>query len=84
MALGRPWRILCPDFPATALANAMRWRAIGPFRGGRTKAITGVAGSTTARRATGRDSDCSICTTAYAMKALNLALAELMKGRPGR
>src|SRR6266550_1505662 len=28
-----------------AFAPAMRWRAIGPFRGGRTKAITGVLGA---------------------------------------
>src|SRR5206468_5265747 len=26
------------------MAGAMRWRPIGPFRGGRTKAITGVPG----------------------------------------
>src|SRR5580765_7650187 len=31
-------------FDASALGGAMRWRAIGPFRGGRTKAITGVPG----------------------------------------
>src|SRR4051812_48264567 len=31
-----------PDMKS--LAGAMRWRAIGPFRGGRTKAITGVPG----------------------------------------
>src|SRR6266550_3490723 len=29
------------DYPEV-FAPAMRWRAIGPFRGGRTKAITGV------------------------------------------
>ena len=29
---------------ARSLAGAMRWRSIGPFRGGRTKAITGVPG----------------------------------------
>ena len=29
---------------AKSLGGAMRWRAIGPFRGGRTKAITGVPG----------------------------------------
>src|SRR3979409_2461740 len=28
---------------ATMFAAEMRWRPIGPFRGGRTKAITGVA-----------------------------------------
>ena len=32
------------SFDATALGGAMRWRPIGPFRGGRTKAITGVPG----------------------------------------
>jgi hypothetical protein len=31
-------------FDASALGGAMRWRPIGPFRGGRTKAITGVPG----------------------------------------
>ena len=31
-------------FDATSLNGAMRWRSIGPFRGGRTKAITGVPG----------------------------------------
>jgi photosystem II stability/assembly factor-like uncharacterized protein len=32
------------SYDTTALGGAMRWRAIGPFRGGRTKAITGVPG----------------------------------------
>src|SRR3989454_9849661 len=33
-----------PQIPATGMfAAEMRWRPIGPFRGGRTKAITGVA-----------------------------------------
>ena len=31
-------------YDAKSLAGAMRWRSIGPFRGGRTKAITGVPG----------------------------------------
>ena len=31
-------------YDATSLGGAMRWRPIGPFRGGRTKAITGVPG----------------------------------------
>src|SRR5262249_17163195 len=30
-------------FDAATFAREMRWRPIGPFRGGRTKAITGVA-----------------------------------------
>src|SRR6266568_898547 len=33
-----------PRFDAKTLAGEMRWRAVGPFRGGRTKAITGVPG----------------------------------------
>jgi photosystem II stability/assembly factor-like uncharacterized protein len=32
-------------YDAAALGGAMRWRPIGPFRGGRTKAITGVPGN---------------------------------------
>jgi photosystem II stability/assembly factor-like uncharacterized protein len=32
------------SYDAKALGGAMRWRPIGPFRGGRTKAITGVPG----------------------------------------
>src|SRR6266852_2903813 len=32
-------------YDAKALGAAMRWRSIGPFRGGRTKAITGVPGN---------------------------------------
>ena len=32
------------SYDATALGGAMRWRSIGPHRGGRTKAITGVPG----------------------------------------
>jgi photosystem II stability/assembly factor-like uncharacterized protein len=32
-----------PD-PGTSLRSVLHWRAIGPFRGGRTKAVTGVPG----------------------------------------
>jgi photosystem II stability/assembly factor-like uncharacterized protein len=32
------------NFTAPSFAGALRWRPIGPFRGGRTKAITGVPG----------------------------------------
>ncbi|HZR21957.1 MAG TPA: hypothetical protein VFA59_00125 [Vicinamibacterales bacterium] len=31
-----------PDHNSVSAGNDLRWRAIGPFRGGRTKAITGV------------------------------------------
>ena len=41
--LSRPHvRAQAPD--AQALGGALKWRSIGPFRGGRTKAITGVPG----------------------------------------
>src|SRR5712691_2521168 len=33
-----------PAFDPKMLTGDMRWRPIGPFRGGRTKAITGVPG----------------------------------------
>src|SRR5882672_3559938 len=36
--------VLAQGFDGTTFAAEMRWRSIGPFRGGRTKAITGVPG----------------------------------------
>jgi hypothetical protein len=39
-----------PDVPAgisPALLAAMKWRQIGPFRGGRVVAVSGVPGDTT-------------------------------------
>ena len=36
--------VLAQGFDQTMVAGEMRWRSIGPFRGGRTKAITGVPG----------------------------------------
>ena len=44
LAWGLPRAPAAQGYDATALGSAMRWRAIGPFRGGRTKAITGVPG----------------------------------------
>ncbi|HMB82033.1 MAG TPA: hypothetical protein VKI43_18285, partial [Vicinamibacterales bacterium] len=41
MARSRP---VAQTVDARSLGGAMRWRPIGPFRGGRTKAITGVPG----------------------------------------
>jgi len=43
----RTWtsRPAAPEFDQQKVAGALRWRAIGPFRGGRTKAITGVPGA---------------------------------------
>jgi len=32
------------DLPAPSVFRELRWRGIGPFRGGRTKAATGVRG----------------------------------------
>ncbi|MCU1382400.1 MAG: hypothetical protein JWL71_1097, partial [Acidobacteria bacterium] len=41
-ASSRPAAPIAQTYPADAFAGALRWRSIGPFRGGRTKAITGV------------------------------------------
>jgi photosystem II stability/assembly factor-like uncharacterized protein len=32
------------EAPAAAAAQALQWRLVGPFRGGRTRAVTGIAG----------------------------------------
>ena len=32
------------DAPATPAAQALQWRLVGPFRGGRTRAVTGIPG----------------------------------------
>src|SRR6478752_6301708 len=44
-ALLQPHVPRAQGYDPTTIAGAMRWRAIGPFRGGRTKAITGVPGN---------------------------------------
>ena len=41
---------LAQGYDARTFAGAMRWRPIGPFRGGRTKAITGVPGDQNPKR----------------------------------
>jgi photosystem II stability/assembly factor-like uncharacterized protein len=47
-ALAATWsasvRMAAQTYDPDAFASAMRWRAIGPFRGGRAKSITGVPG----------------------------------------
>jgi photosystem II stability/assembly factor-like uncharacterized protein len=44
-ALGTlPVAALAAADPGTALRGVLHWRAVGPFRGGRTKAVTGVPG----------------------------------------
>jgi len=30
--------------PASAASQALQWRLVGPFRGGRTRAVTGIPG----------------------------------------
>src|SRR2546427_1415139 len=43
----RTWtsRPAAPEFDQQMVAGALRWRSIGPFRGGRAKAITGIPGA---------------------------------------
>ncbi len=36
--------VAAADLPPEAAAAALQWRSVGPFRGGRTKAVTGVPG----------------------------------------
>ena len=42
VALGGSWNAISAQAPAASMYGEMRWRMIGPFRGGRTKAAAGV------------------------------------------
>jgi photosystem II stability/assembly factor-like uncharacterized protein len=44
--MGLAWQAgAAPDLPPlTAVAQALQWRLVGPFRGGRTRAVTGIPG----------------------------------------
>src|ERR1700719_5078008 len=37
-------RLACAEISTASLTKDLRWRLVGPFRGGRTRAITGVPG----------------------------------------
>ncbi len=37
-------RLTCAEISTTSIVQDMQWRLVGPFRGGRTRAITGVPG----------------------------------------
>src|SRR5579863_4387442 len=37
-------RLSCAEFSTASVVQDMQWRLVGPFRGGRTRAITGVPG----------------------------------------
>ena len=45
MTLGLAWQLAgTAESPVDPVAEALRWRMIGPFRGGRTRAVTGIPG----------------------------------------
>jgi hypothetical protein len=37
-------RLTCAEISTASIVQDMKWRLVGPFRGGRTRAITGVPG----------------------------------------
>jgi photosystem II stability/assembly factor-like uncharacterized protein len=43
--MGLAWQAgAAPDLPPDGAAQALHWRLVGPFRGGRTRAVTGIPG----------------------------------------